>query len=103
MRKIVAASLAACIATSAMSGVLLAKNEKDWIRLYDEPCNHAGTLAMIPPDLRPKFQKARADIGGQSWYACWMPTQDGQRAFVLFEDGDSVALPLAIFKEDDGV
>lgn len=96
---IVAAICAASFAVSA--GERVAKAGRDEIRLFDSACIHAGTMALIKPEHLKRFKKATANIGGQYFYGCWAD-EEGV-AFILFEDGDQVVIPLAAFKEAYGV
>jgi hypothetical protein len=101
MKRILAAALAAGIATSSFAD-LVATSGKNELRLMDAPCVHGGVLGMLKPEWRPKFKKAAADVNGKMLYACWIDTMDGAY-FVLFEDGDGQAYPIQAFIEVPGV
>lgn len=80
---------------------LVARSGANELRLLAEPCMHAGILAMLHPEYRPQFRKARATVNGKMFYACWIE-QDGV-AFVLYEDGDRSVFQVSAFKDEPGV
>lgn len=100
MRKILLAALIAAGPVFATDMVVRA--DKDVLRLSDTACVHAGTLALLKPEYRSQFRKARAQIDGKDWFACWTLAPDGS-VFVVFEDGDTQSFPVGIFQPDDGV
>jgi hypothetical protein len=100
---IVAALLAAGPAASATyeNDTMVARRGGDSVRLWDAPCTHPGTLALIKPEFHELFRRARASVEGQDFFACWIV--DGENVFVFFEDGDKSLIPLSEFKADRGV
>lgn len=106
MRKhVLAAFVAACVLTPATAAryendTMIARRGSEYIRLWEAPCNHAGTLAQIKPEYRELFKKARAMVAGQDLYACWI-SENGQ-VFIIFEDGDQTVVPVDEFKPDQG-
>ena len=100
MRKLIAAILLAASPAFAADVDMVAKNGADVVRLSDSPCVHAGTLGQLQPHWRAKFKKARAQIGGKDFFACWIADENG--VYILFEDGDEARVPMAMFKPDAG-
>lgn len=92
------AAFAACIATPALSGVLITQSGSDELRLYDGACTHGGTLARISPDKRSTFRKAQAEVSGKLLFGCWteIPGRD-DLLWVLLEGAQGLALPRAAF------
>lgn len=99
MRKVIIAALLA--AGPALSAEMVAKNGEDSITLQDRPCVHAGTLAQLKPEYRERFRMGRAKLQGQDWFLCWIVTPQSSIA-IVFEDGDTLDLPMAVFKLDPG-
>src|SRR5688572_10432111 len=100
MRSILAAAaLAASFAVSAGDLVLTNKDSGQELRLYERVCSHAGTVGLIAENWRDKFKdaKIRKTDGTVLWYGCWIE-QNGN-AYVIFEDGDTLAFPLSAFKD----
>lgn len=100
MRALIFAALLA--AGPALAGQrILADSPETWMRLYDSPCVHGGTLGKILPQWRAKFSKAEASVNGTRFYACWIVDEDGDVYFLL-EDGRDGFLPLRSFKDEPG-
>lgn len=92
---------AALAAGPAMAGDLVLADAEPGkeLRLYEQTCSHAGTMALLPEAWRAKFKDARIrkTDGTVLWYGCWIE-QNGA-AYVVFEDGDTLAFPLSAFKD----
>ena len=95
------ALILALLVFPAFAGERIARDGKDYVRIIDSPCVHAGTLAHIRPQWRAKFQKAEASISGQRWFACWIEHDSGA-IYVIFEDGDEGMMAAHAFKDDPG-
>lgn len=83
---------------AARAGDLIARQGDDWVRAYEAPCNHVGTLIAIDKLAAPRegFQKAMASFGGQSFYGCWRIV--GNVMHVVYEDGDQGIIPVRELK-----
>lgn len=81
------------VAPLAHSADLIARQGNDWVRAYDEPCNHVETMIHIDRLGLPRdeFRKARAEFRGQAFYACWR--QQGNLLHFVYEDGDQGIVP----------
>jgi hypothetical protein len=102
MRKLLLAVALLLAAPPLFATQYLLENGGNSIRLYESPCVHAGTLAMIPPPLRGDFKKADVYLNGQRIYACWRHDEDGDFQ-VLLEDGRGAGFYRKSFREVPGV
>lgn len=101
MRALVLAALVAASPAIAGPKINQAPNG-DYIRIYDSPCVHAGTLALLQEEDRKYFKKVDIVFGGKRVYGCWAEDVDGD-VFILFEDGSRNGFYMEGFKEDHGV
>lgn len=67
------------------------------LRLTNAPCTHAGTLAVIPVNLRAQFRRAVGVLRGETLEACW--AEDGDQALLVFDDGTGLTMDLADFQD----
>lgn len=77
-----------------------ARNGADFVRFTALPCSDAKVQALLraagadPTD----FRAASAVIGGQMFMACWRPDFQQSTALIMFDDGDTGAVPFAAIK-----
>lgn len=74
MRNLIVA--AALVAAGPAFADKVATSGNDQIRLIDAPCPYASVLRFIPENRREEFRKADTRIGGQRFFACWLPFGD---------------------------
>lgn len=67
------------------------------LRLLETPCSHAGTLAVLKPEWRPKFKNLRLTSGRDMHFGCWL--EQGEVAVLIFEDGSTGEAQLAAFRD----
>ena len=77
---------------------LVARQGADTVRLADEPCTSKQVLSQLEPGVQVDLKKASAEVGGQTFQACWRVM--GSTAHVVYEDGDQGLIPLADFKAE---
>lgn len=87
--------LVAATAASAQERVI--RHGDDEVRIFESPCVHAGTMALLNESVRDLYKKAEGRINGQRYYACWR--QVGSLMHVMWEDGDQGMIPAADFKD----
>lgn len=79
----------------------LAVRDKDSgaeLRIMESACSHAGTLALIPADLRPQFKNARVLVNGMlKVYGCWSEVDDV--AVIIYENGFFDTVPMKAFTD----
>lgn len=83
------------LAWPALAADMEARDGADWVRTSEAPCAYAAVLQHIPPQYRPQFQKAQAQLNGVLYFVCWR-TQ-GNMIHLIYEDGDQGLLPAADF------
>jgi hypothetical protein len=90
----------AALALSAHADYI-ANNGRDTVRLTDAPCP-LEVLKLLPEGARGYYRSAHAQIGKQSYAACWAPYgRDG--VHLKYSDGDEGLIPVADFKASPGV
>jgi hypothetical protein len=82
---------------------MLLTSGKNTLRLYEGACVHAGTLALIKPEMRPQFRKAMGIFNGKIFFGCWTYEEDGPKVLVIYEDGDQQRYDPDRFKPDAGI
>lgn len=75
---------------------LVAREGSDEVRLSDEPCTDAATLAQIPPQLHGDFSKASGRMAGQDYQGCWR--RAGSAAHIVWQDGDQGLVPFSVLR-----
>jgi hypothetical protein len=95
MRALIFAAIVAAGPAVAME--LVARQGADEVRIFDGPCIHAGTMALIKPEDRAEFHKATGQFQGKPFYGCWRALPDGSVG-VQWEDGDVGHLDRSEFK-----
>jgi hypothetical protein len=81
---------------------VLQVDQHNLVRLYDSPCVHGGTLALIQPQARSKMKKAEVTLAGERLYACWTEDPEGD-PMILLEDGRQAGFYMRNFKDEPGV
>lgn len=75
---------------------MVARQGNDSVRLSDSACESPLVLGRLSPDTHPMYKKASAEVGGQTFSACWAVV--GNAAHLVYEDGDQGVIPLAELK-----
>lgn len=70
------------------------------IRLFNTPCVSPAVLAQLKPEVREKFRAGNESDHGRPVELCWIQA-DETTVYIVDADGDSGALPIAIFKPAD--
>lgn len=89
------ALVAALLAAPAFAGDMIARQGSDSVRLTEAPCLPA-VLARIAPQVQADYRAAVAQLGGQTYTACWRRT--GGMAHLVYEDGDQGMISWSSFK-----
>ena len=71
----------------------------NYVRLFDAPCSNGTIMARVPPQYRESMRSGEGKIDKKVYASCWVAL-DGERVGIIFDDGDQVVLPMAIFKPE---
>ncbi|MEO8855396.1 MAG: hypothetical protein ABI343_00265 [Burkholderiaceae bacterium] len=85
-------AIATATCTTAMAGDLVAHQGNTTVMLADGACTNPMVLKQLDPQVQPLFKSASADLNGQTYSACWVPTPAGVR--LVYADGDQGLVPL---------
>ena len=95
MRKLM---IAALLAAGSAHADLIVRNDGNWLQLHESQCKSAEVLSLLRDEWKDKFHSASSFANGQNFAACWI--ENNGFAFVLFDDGDRLVLPLSAFKQE---
>lgn len=88
---------AALAAGPAMAADMEARSGSDSVRITDKPCPLVDKLAeRVPQGMRGFLRLALTHWQGQDYTACWVPS--GSAVILLYEDGDTGAIPISDLK-----
>ena len=99
MKKLVL--IAALMCGPAFSADMIARADKDYVRLMASPCAGA-VLELLPPAIRDDFLTAAASMNGKDYAACWTLRPDGI-VVVAYEDSGIGLIPVTAFKAEAGI
>lgn len=88
---------AALFAGPAMADMEARNEGGDVLRITREPCPPA-VLKVIPEGHRGVFRLALATVGGTTYRACWALRVDAM-VMIVYDDGESGLVPIAMFKQ----
>jgi len=95
--------LLACLLSLAVLPVLADPAASDEsgnsVILHQDACTNSKVLAAIPPEFKPLFRSAEAFLSKKVYKACWTITPDGTTVALIYEDGDTGAVPVSAFHE----
>lgn len=96
MKSLLVSSLGAVVCTASLAGTLVAHQGSATVLLGDTACTNPAVLEQVDPQLQPLFKSASAQVRGQSYSACWVPTPAGVR--LIYADGDQGLVPLGALR-----
>lgn len=101
MKKTIAAVLLAVAGIAHSAPIAMVLETPDLtLRLFSTPCVAPAVLKQIKPELRERFRAGNETDHGRDLELCWV-IADPETVFIVDEDGDSGAVPMAAFKPAD--